>query len=89
MKVLVTVTTHMKYVSVVEAIDEDTAVANAKLDALLLDSYDYDKQDASWEVVDDAVPVTLDKIKAKRIETIKHRVGELKAIDSLMEEDVS
>ncbi len=89
MRVKVTVKTSMQYVAVVDAIDESSAVSEAMLDALLLDSYDYSGQEASWEVVEDSTPVTLDKIKAKRIDAIKHRIGELKAIDSLMEEDVS
>lgn len=87
MKVKVTVMTSMQYVAVVDAVDETTAVAEAMLDALLLDSYDYSGQTASWEVMEDSTPVTLDKVKAQRIEAIKHRVGELQMIDKILEQD--
>ncbi len=88
MKVRVTVHTSMKYTAVVDAPDEEAAVSEAKLDALILDSYDYDGQDAEWEIVEDDTPVTLDKVKAARIDAIKHRVSELKMIDRLMDEEL-
>lgn len=86
MKVRVRVVTTMEYESVVEALTEADAVRQAKLDALLVDGYDYKGQFAEWERVDNSTTVS-DPDKISRINTIKSAVERNKKIQAVLDED--
>ncbi len=77
MKVSVTVTTKMTYTAVIDAPTEHDAVREAMLDALLQDSYDFDSQEADWEVLPDETIST--KVRASRLKLIKDAVNDRQA----------
>lgn len=87
MKVKVRVITTMEYESIVEADTESEAVRQAKLDALLVDGYDYKGQFAEYEVLDESAIVGPDPAKLQKLQLIKSEVERRNKIRAILEEE--